>query len=442
MHDATLALDDELLVPNGLGAPKGFTPEEHAAWALRTQHPYEYKLDTDLDEDLRHALEFECSHEQIVAGIHSSRQMMKDELTTLAAECDCQREAWVDTHGLTGHPLAQKMHGPLFTLLVQETGYSAFDATLANDIAGFPLLGQLPPSGPDVKELKSAGPTMSIEELLAHRRVENLAIVNSLRTSEWDHELFELAMEDAEFGCSSKPVPLTDWHVSNVTLCRRIPIREERSKGWRARPVDHETECGVNPATSSVDSVVYDGISTMVFSALFFTRAGVQPSMWKRDVHKAFRRLIIKKEHGEFAWSVFPFAGTLWTIKHYGMPFGALSANSAWHRVGSFIRFLSRRLFLAPVNRYVDDFFGVGRQGVRRNGGWVVTLLCKLLGFNTDADKSDDYQSSMVVLGSRVEISWSEQRATARVDEIKATKWTSILQKILVNQRLSPENAF
>ena len=36
------------------------------------------------------------------------------------------------------------------------------------------------------------------------------------------------------------------------SLTRRIPVREERAKGWRTRIVDHETESGINLVTEPV----------------------------------------------------------------------------------------------------------------------------------------------------------------------------------------------
>ena len=66
-----------------------------------------------------------------------------------------------------------------------------------------------------------------MDELIECRRENNVNIVDSLRKSDWDHELYDIAMDDAAFGCSTEPVVLREWHLDNVTLCRRIPIREK-----------------------------------------------------------------------------------------------------------------------------------------------------------------------------------------------------------------------
>lgn len=55
-------MSDELLVPYGLGAPKGFTLEQHVNWAVRMEHPCRYELGTCLDTGSKTAAEFQCSN--------------------------------------------------------------------------------------------------------------------------------------------------------------------------------------------------------------------------------------------------------------------------------------------------------------------------------------------------------------------------------------------
>ena len=94
-----------------------------------------------------------------------------------------------------------------------------------------------------------------------------------------------------------------------------------------------------------------------------------------------------------------------------------------------------------PVSRFVDDFFGASRQGVRCNGGWVISRLCKLLGFDTDEEKSEDFLGSMSVLGSRIQSIFEEGRVTSRIDEKKAQKWTILLTRILHEWKLDSEQS-
>ena len=133
--DVESVRDDGVLVPNGLGAPRGLNQEEHVSWAAQIEHPGRYEIDADLDVDLRAALEFECSN--VPEAIDNFRSAEMDKLEKIAAELEDRRDAWSRDHGLVGHPLANRIHGPLFEALVEMTGYDRFDADLAADVAGF-----------------------------------------------------------------------------------------------------------------------------------------------------------------------------------------------------------------------------------------------------------------------------------------------------------------
>ena len=174
---------------------------------------------------------------------------------------------------------------------------------------------------------------------------------------------------------------------------------------------------------------------------LRFQSHGVVPRMWKRDVEKAFRRLLIAKDHHQFAVGVFHFQGLLWKLQHYGNPFGAVSANHNWHRVGSFVRFIIRRRFKAPCARFVDDFFGACRDGVQLAGGVLTSRICELLGLDCDESKSVDGALRMTVLGACVASDFVAKQVTSRVDEAKSIKWCKLLEKVLRDGMISRHNA-
>ena len=144
-------IGDALFVPNGLGATIGLDPEQHINWALEVEHPVKYELDIHLDADMKAALEYECSQDP--ADIDSFISAIMENLEKDGQLLDELRGEWMETNGLVGHRLAEKIHGPLCQELIAATGYDKFDEELAEDIAGFPLLGELPPSGPDVREI-------------------------------------------------------------------------------------------------------------------------------------------------------------------------------------------------------------------------------------------------------------------------------------------------
>jgi hypothetical protein len=90
-----------------------------------------------------------------------------------------------------------------------------------------------------------------------------------MRPSEWDDDLMNLAFEEAGIGCNSEPRILTHENVLTYTLCRRVPVKEERASGWRKRAVDDETEAGINPATVQDHATVYNDISKLATMSRF-----------------------------------------------------------------------------------------------------------------------------------------------------------------------------
>ena len=91
------------------------------------------------------------------------------------------------------------------------------------------MVGHLPYCGPDSKiRLKRKLSFLSVEDLIAQSPSRNREFVASAGPSEWDEDLMDIALKDAELGYNSQPRKLSDWFLDNVTLCRRIPVREEK----------------------------------------------------------------------------------------------------------------------------------------------------------------------------------------------------------------------
>ena len=90
-------VSDELLVPYGLGAPKGFTPEQHVNWTVRMEHPCRYELDTCLDIDSKTAAEFQCSN--TAEDIDSFVRLQMDQLERTSNDLLWQKELWLQEHG-------------------------------------------------------------------------------------------------------------------------------------------------------------------------------------------------------------------------------------------------------------------------------------------------------------------------------------------------------
>ena len=231
---------------------------------------------------------------------------------------------------------------------------------------------------------------------------------------------------------------MCDLDLDEVTLTRRLAVREERSKGWRTRAVDHFTESLVNPATHPVDRVKHDTIDVLVWILLKYMEAACLPLMWKRDIQKAFRRVPIATSYHDLCWVVFLHEGVAWASQHLGMPFGSVSAVYAWHRVGGFILWLLVRILKIPCARYVDDFFGASAAGIKCTGGVAAFILTELLGLPCDSAKSVDFSELMVVLGIQINLSFAEKLVSMVVQESKARAWKNVILSILECELLDP----
>ena len=62
------------------------------------------------------------------------------------------------------------------------------------------------------------------------------------------------------------------------------------------------------------------------------------------------------------------------------MPFGCVAAVLSFHRLGNLFEELIKKRFMAGIARYVDDFFGVAKAGVRMTGGRVLSQMGVLMG--------------------------------------------------------------
>ena len=80
----------------------------------------------------------------------------------LVSEC----EGWKSENGLQDSRLAKMWYAPFVKFLINMVGFDAVDDSLADELAGFPLVGQLPRSGPDVipSKRRKLG-TMSVQSL-------------------------------------------------------------------------------------------------------------------------------------------------------------------------------------------------------------------------------------------------------------------------------------
>ena len=418
----------EPFVQRGDGAAKGFSQREHVAWAMNIEHPWADSFDVCFG-DTELAVQYECSHHP--SEIDRFRENVCNHWIKRASELKEQQQQWSKGRRAIGK-LVERIHGPLMLELIDAIDFDD-DLLHRHCETGFPYIGPLPPCYESMSDqpLKMKE-KISVEQVRADRKLLNEAVISRLRDDEFSDDVMKETKVDIDFGCMARLTPIDQIDLSRISVSRRIPVRELRAKGWRTRVVDHMTESMHNPATVPADKIRHDNVDALVRILVCFMRNGVCPEMWKRDISKAFRRLPVQISHLDMSWVVFLHAGIIWAVQHLGMPFGTTAAVYAWHRIGGFMSAVVQRLCNAPVARYVDDYFGASRSGVKYSGGKCLEIFAELLGFPTDPAKSDDHTLKLLILGAEVAVILAQQSVSVCVAHDKAVKWSRLLHESIL----------
>ena len=423
------------LVPSGLRAVKGLSPLEHVAFALQASHPGETQK--ELPAIVQQAVTFEC--QQDAASVDAFRLSLLEKCLRVHAKMELEHKEWTRCAPVELHAHASAIHGPLWKVLLQQCELP--HAQFLHDLQfGFPLVGELPPCEGDSVDQKFEA-DLTVRELESSRQVINRKVLGAVSELPFSADILPQTVEDAKLGFMSFPRALVPEDVSHLSLTRRIPVREERSKGWRTRIVDHETESMINAAAVPCDKIRHNTLDDLASMTLAYFQQDCKVLLWKRDISKAFRRVPIRVAHLVFAWTVWLHDSCLMVAQHKGMPFGTVSAVYAWHRVGFMLCSILQALFLCPAARYVDDFFGASRLGVRWHAGRILTVVSKLLGFPVDDDKSAENDILLIVLGAECRIDWPRRQLSTRVDPVKAVKYRDQLLRVILSGKLTPGDA-
>eukprot|EP00972_Heterocapsa_arctica_P107411 15820862-Heterocapsa_arctica.AAC.1 len=255
----------------GLGAPKGLSEQEHVVWASGLRQPC-VEEGVQLDDDLKDALRYEVGNEP--EAIYEFRASVMEYWTSRAEALKGEQAEWAATADPRTSLLVSRLHGPLAAEIMKASGHKDADLPEAWR-CGFPYVGQLPQCMEAVKQVVPGSLGNLTESQLRSERAErNQFVLSQLRESEWDGDLMAEADKDLELGAMTAVVPLSNVDLDSINVSRRLPVREQKSAGWRTRAVEHKTESGVNLATQPVDKMIHDGLDTLVAMTLVLIRAG------------------------------------------------------------------------------------------------------------------------------------------------------------------------
>ena len=387
----------------------------------------------NINQDLKQAVEFEMQTE--AEEIDKQRDEVAKQWIWQAAQLESERSKLLDKVGLSHCRLRQRIHYPFINSLIVQLDHP--DKSLFADLLqGFPVVGKLPPCLLEADVEPKPKTVKPLAELLQERQECNRAILATVTESEYSGDLETIFDKDFDLGALGAKQVVSDELVAKVHLARRIAVRELRPKGWRTRAVDDMTEMQLNPSTEQSDKQVNSSVLALVWVMLMFLQSGIECRLWKRDIQNAFRRLPVRTEHLFLVWVVWMSSGEKVAAPHLGMPFGAVASVVAWHRVGSWLAKVIMTVARAPMARYVDDYFGASKRGVKWSGGRLLSLLCSLTGLLCDSEKDVDDDTSMIVLGLSVDLSMEQARVLVRLEQSKATMWKGELEDAVKEDRL------
>ena len=161
---------------------------------------------------------------------------------------------------------------------------------------------------------------------MRHCHLLNEVVMEGVRDMPFAKDLLDITRTDTHGGSKRGPSPSGEVDTCVANFPRRNAVREERSKGWRTRAVDHATESRLNASTYPADSVSHDTIDVLVAILLMFVGAGTRPQWRKRDISNAFRRCPVAAEHLASSWVVLAAEVRRWAAQHLEMPLRATSA--------------------------------------------------------------------------------------------------------------------
>ena len=320
--------------------------------------------------------------------------------------------------------IAQDVNGPLIEELAAASGF--WDPECIDMFRfGAPVVGKLPLSG--------SGPPCAVtepvpvEDLREKCGERNRALLSTLREDPHADFLMSQIKKDAALGRMTEPVSITQVDLDKVVLARRFSVEQgtKADGSPKLRAVDDESANGTNSCCAQTEKPACDSMDAFVRSIVRFSRkTGVAPAFWKADIDAAYRRIPVMPEHRWLLWIVILIGGDLFAAMHTALCFGCIGSVLGWNRIGALIAHVARVVLKLPVNRYVDDLFGVDwPQCTVHAMQCFARLVRAMLGFTAIAAAKLNAGAPLDVLG--LMISASPSSVFVQLTREKAVKWSA-----------------
>ena len=355
-------------VPEVATVPPAADVIHHWSLAQMARHPLD-----DLsppEPALRQTLDLWQMHRHDLHRLHTE---VTEDVIQMIEEMQHETDTWWSS--LAPHiqqvywdqELKQRTQVPAFVSLLRSLGYPATD-TLATDLTeGFDIIGALPP-GPGWRPRTDQRYSYPIDEQ-AFRTLNQAYISKKLRQQRpdpsWETLLQEI-LHEVQIGRMDGPFLGPDHWPSECTAPPGYQIRPcpdqnlASSLSFAVIQVDKTRRCEDfqrshhNDLLQVWDTPHHHDISTHISVANAFYRMGQQCSTWCQDLNSAYRQFPLRTPSHAFTLLICPFGATLW--KHHCLAFGASGSVWSFNRAADAMTFVARRLWLAPITHYVDDF--------------------------------------------------------------------------------------
>ena len=397
-----------------------------------------------LSEDRIAALEWQAK--QSAAEVILQREKVLCDIENKGEEfwCSGAAQKWLDGADPTIRKVVHSVNGPLLEYLGQKAMHA--DLKCVEMLRqGAPLYGHLDRCGNGAAKHRTDIGVVS--ELRESCEESNLQLIKKLRNDPWEHELHRLALEDAELGRMTTPVPLSVEHVSEIKLHQRfgveqgvkpngeVKIRAVDNMSWGCAPEGQRPQKrprqSVNGCSGIPERIEHHHVDHLEAAIkLFVQLMGCVPGLIKADVNAAFRRIPLLPAHRWAAAIAYKVGAVVMVSCHNACMFGASSSVYNWERLGELLTVIAIRWLGICAFRYVDDFFAPERAETMQHATQCIARLIRaVLGREAIEDRKLDFGLSLVVLGVRCQL--SAAGLCLFPEPSKVHKWTAGIRDAL-----------
>ena len=303
----------------------------------------------------------------------------------------------------------------LFKRLLEEISHGDTDL-VDHIVSGFDLTGKLPRSNVFLQKFKPAEQSKAQLRKGAKRLRDGLlATIKSCGDPDVDIGVLQATKKEIAKGFVEGPLDLSRV-PEHASLTHRFGVNQgQNEEGPKVRPIDNYLSSQVNASVTQVEQVpvhTIDIIAAMLsvwLNEWFCTgrKDHSAPRCKAWDLRAAYKQLPLSDMSYELDSFFVMFnaeSGGPEFFRQRVLPFGSKASVSGFIRCAFVLWRVGVLSLDLAWSVYFDDYLNVcGQDFVRRNE-FVITMFFRLLGWETSADKSLDYDAMCVVLGVQLNL--------------------------------------